>query len=65
MSDAADKFTGDEFITYDADAKYPYGFLAVCITGSSFVFSTNVNAVCTFNLFFERLSMGIVVHAAQ
>eukprot|EP00903_Cladosiphon_okamuranus_P009855 g9365.t1 len=27
MSNAADKFTGDVYITYDEDAKYPYGFL--------------------------------------
>lgn len=29
MANAATKFSGDEFITYDADAAYPYGFLKV------------------------------------
>lgn len=29
MSNAADKFTGDEYITYDAEHRYPYGFLKV------------------------------------
>eukprot|EP00903_Cladosiphon_okamuranus_P013048 g12172.t1 len=27
LADAAVKFTGDEYIVYDADAEYPYGFL--------------------------------------
>lgn len=38
LANAADKFTGDEYITFDKDAKYPYGFLQVQYGPSAFFF---------------------------
>lgn len=38
MTAAIGKFTGDEFITYDADATYPYGFLRVRTVVAVFIF---------------------------